>query len=120
ADAWAGRSGGALSSAERALNVGPHGNQLLVPVTPVMRSVGREVERAVAATRSGVVVPELLIGAQRELLQELGRHAVATQLVRSAVAAVDPDAGVVLHQARNLHHRVVALPGRVTARTPHV
>src|SRR6185437_16964939 len=97
-----GISGGVGSTAEGPLNIGLHGDELLVPVTPVMRAVGREIEGGVAATRSGVVVAPLLVGAQRELLEELGRHAVAAQVVGGAVAAVHPDAGVVLHQARDL------------------
>src|ERR1700748_1615288 len=105
-------SGGALAAAQGPLNVGLHGDQLLVPVAPVMRSVRREVERAVAAARCRVVVAELLVGAQRELLQELGRHAVAAQLVRSAVAAVHPDAGGVLPPAGGLGQRGATLPGR--------
>src|SRR6202022_1542428 len=120
ADASEGKSGGGLTGAQRALNVGLHGDQLLVPVTPVVCSIGWEVERTVVAARGRVVVAELLVGAQRELLQELGRHAVTAKVVGSAVTAVGPNAGVVLHQSRDLANRAVALPRRIARRTPHV
>ncbi|COX71331.1 Uncharacterised protein [Mycobacterium tuberculosis] len=101
------------------LDIGLHGDQLLVPVGPRVCSVGREVKHPVASTVGRVGVPEGLVGAQGEAFQELRRYVVAAEVAGCAVTAVHPDPGVVGDQAGNLNHWVVALPGRVAGRTPH-
>src|SRR5579884_3547435 len=64
-------SGRVRCGGQHPLDVGLHGQQLVVPVRPGVRTVGREVEHSVSAAGGNVVVPELLVGAQCEALQEL-------------------------------------------------
>src|SRR5258707_1821870 len=110
--------------AEHALDVRLHGLQLATPVTPAVRAVGREVEHPVAAPGPRVGRLEILVGADRQALQELRRNLrvppSAIQICRVAVAAVHPDPGAVRHQATDLPHGVVALPGGPAVGTPQV
>ena len=65
---------------------------------------------------------EILTQAGIEISYDKPAHAqsAAAEFVGLPVAAVHPQAGVVGHQPRDLHHRVVALPRRIARRAPHV
>src|SRR4029078_6895027 len=105
-----------LLSAEVRDQIGLHLLKLRAPVGPVVGAVGREVEHRIAAARGDVVVPERLVGPDRQAFEELSRDVRTTQFVGRAVAAVDPEPGVVRDQRWDLHHRVIALPCRVGLR----
>src|SRR3954466_13631085 len=100
---------GGRGGAQHPLAVRLHRLQLLAPVAPIVRAAVREVEHAVVAAGGEVVVLERLVGAQREALQELGGQVVPAKVARGAVAAVDPDAGAIGNQLRDVDHGVVAL-----------
>ena len=59
------------SLAEVRDQIGLHLLKLRTPVGPVVGAVGREVEHGVLAARGDVVVPERLVGPDRQALEEL-------------------------------------------------
>src|SRR5262245_43991599 len=110
------RVSGRRRSAQHPLDIRLHGLQLATPVAPAVGAVGREVEHPVAASGPRVRRLEVLVGADRQALQELrGNLRVAQSGIEIrgiAVAAVYPDPGAVGHQPPDLQHGVVTLPGR--------
>src|SRR4030081_1452977 len=83
-------------STQGVLQVTLHRVELGSPVLPAVGSVGGEVEQGVVAASCVVGVLELLVDADHEVALKEGSRQIGTaQFVRSPVAAVHPEPGVI-------------------------